>query len=70
MKSGHNLDIKYMRLLPLDESKSKQYRIELDYLELPSLDDELNSFNDKKLIQKFIYPKNSKNRRYCLNRIS
>lgn len=57
-----DLDVQLMRVLPLDDSKSKTYKIEFDYLAMDSLHDELNSFNDKKLVQAFIRPKNSKNR--------
>lgn len=64
-----DLDVQLMRVLPLDDAKSKAYKIEFDYLALPSLHDELNSFNDKKLVQAFIRPKNSKNRSRLLTRI-
>lgn len=64
-----DMDVQLMRVLPLDDSRSKNYKIEFDYLNIENLHEELNSFNDKKLLQAFIRPKNGKNRRPWLTRI-
>lgn len=61
-ENQHSFDIKLMRLLPLDESKAPTYRVEFDYLEMNQLSEELNMITDKKLLQKFVFPKNNKNR--------
>lgn len=62
--SSNDIPIKMMRLLPIDDNKSLKYRIEIDHMEMNSLNSEMNSFNDKKILQKFILPKNNKNRMY------
>lgn len=67
-ENEHPFDIKLMRMLPLDDSKSPTYRIEFDYLELNQLNEELSMITDKKLLQKFVFPKNSKNRKILLTR--
>lgn len=66
----HDLPIRIMKLLPLDEQKAGQFRIELDYFDMDRLGEELNSFSDKKILQKFISPKNGKNRKLSLTRTS
>jgi hypothetical protein len=58
-ENEHPFDIKLMRMLPLDE---------FDYLELNQLNEELSMITDKKLLQKFVFPKNSKNRKILLTR--
>lgn len=37
-------------MLPLDDAKSPTYRIEFDYLQMDEINDELNSFSDKKML--------------------